>query len=127
MDYLISDHDALNLGEESNYSPKGNDKYKSKRNRKTLTFGLFGLIVIISVAIGYMLIKKSQVKVKAIESLAALPLKNLSGDPDQEIFSDGMTEALITELSRIKALKVISRTSVMRYISALNRSCVLGS
>ena len=44
-----------------------------------------------------------------------LPLQNLSGDPSQEYFSDGMTEELITELSRIGGMKVISRTSVMRY------------
>jgi eukaryotic-like serine/threonine-protein kinase len=50
-----------------------------------------------------------------IESLAVLPLENLSGDPAQEYFADGMTEALITDLSKIAALKVISRTSVMRY------------
>jgi serine/threonine protein kinase/Tfp pilus assembly protein PilF len=50
-----------------------------------------------------------------IKSLAVLPLENLSGDPSQEYFADGMTEALISNLSQIKALKVISRTSVMRY------------
>ena len=52
---------------------------------------------------------------KVIDSIAVLPLDNLSGEPEQEYFADGMTEALITELSHIKALKVISRTSVMRY------------
>jgi serine/threonine-protein kinase len=50
-----------------------------------------------------------------IRSLAVLPLDNLSGDPDQEYFSDGMTQALITDLSKIGALKVISRSSVMPY------------
>ncbi len=50
-----------------------------------------------------------------IESLAVLPLANLSRDPEQEYFADGMTEALITDLSKISALKVISRTSVMQY------------
>jgi serine/threonine protein kinase len=50
-----------------------------------------------------------------IESLAVLPLENLSRDPEQDYFADGMTEALISELSRISSLKVISRTSVMRY------------
>jgi TolB-like protein len=50
-----------------------------------------------------------------IRSIAVLPLANLSGSPDQEYFSDGMTESLITDLARIGALKVISRTSVMRY------------
>jgi TolB-like protein/Flp pilus assembly protein TadD/predicted Ser/Thr protein kinase len=54
-----------------------------------------------------------------IESLAVLPFENLSGDPNQEVFANGMTEALITELSKIKALKkVISRTSVMQYKGA---------
>jgi len=50
-----------------------------------------------------------------IESLAVLPLTNFSRDPEQEYFADGMTEALITELAQISALRVISRTSVMRY------------
>jgi TolB-like protein/Tfp pilus assembly protein PilF len=50
-----------------------------------------------------------------IASLAVLPLKNFSGDPEQAYFVDGMTEALITDLSKIGALKVISRTSAMQY------------
>jgi TolB-like protein/Flp pilus assembly protein TadD len=52
---------------------------------------------------------------KSIRSLAVLPLENLSGDPEQEYFSDGMTDALIAELGKIRALRVISRQSVMRY------------
>ncbi|MFP5208985.1 MAG: winged helix-turn-helix domain-containing protein, partial [Acidobacteriota bacterium] len=52
-----------------------------------------------------------------LRSLAVLPLSNLSGDPQQEYLADGITDALITELSRIKAIKVISRTSVMQYKS----------
>jgi eukaryotic-like serine/threonine-protein kinase len=51
----------------------------------------------------------------AIQSLAVLPLANLSGDPAQDYFADGMTDALITELSQIRKLRVISRTSVMQY------------
>jgi eukaryotic-like serine/threonine-protein kinase len=53
-----------------------------------------------------------------IRSLAVLPFENLSGNPDQDYFADGMTEALITDLGQIQALRVISRTSVMRYKSA---------
>ena len=50
-----------------------------------------------------------------IKSLAVLPLDNLSGDPAQDYFADGMTEALITGLAKVSALRVISRTSVMQY------------
>ena len=50
-----------------------------------------------------------------IRSRAVLPLANLSGDPQQEYFDDGMTEELITELSRIGSLKIISQTSVRRH------------
>jgi TolB-like protein/DNA-binding winged helix-turn-helix (wHTH) protein/Tfp pilus assembly protein PilF len=49
----------------------------------------------------------------AVRSLAVLPLDNLSGDPSQEYFADGMTDELITELARIPNLRVVSRTSVM--------------
>jgi TolB-like protein/DNA-binding winged helix-turn-helix (wHTH) protein/Tfp pilus assembly protein PilF len=50
-----------------------------------------------------------------ITSVAVLPLANLSHDPEQEYFADGMTEALINDLSKIQALRVISRTTVMQY------------
>jgi serine/threonine-protein kinase len=50
-----------------------------------------------------------------IRSIAVLPLQNLSGDPEQEYFADGMMDALIGDLSRVTALRVISRTSTMRY------------
>jgi len=50
-----------------------------------------------------------------IESLAVLPLANLSGDPEQEYFADGMTEELTATLGKLSTLRVISRTSVMRY------------
>ena len=50
-----------------------------------------------------------------IQSLVVLPLENLSNDPEQEYFADGMTDQLITNLSQISALKIVSRTSAMRY------------
>ena len=53
--------------------------------------------------------------VPPIQSVAVLPLVNLTGNPDQEYFADGMTEALTTELGKLSTLRVISRTSAMRY------------
>jgi TolB-like protein/DNA-binding winged helix-turn-helix (wHTH) protein/Tfp pilus assembly protein PilF len=53
-----------------------------------------------------------------VQSLAVLPLENLSGDTSQDYFADGMTEALITNLAKIGALRVMSRQSVMQYKGA---------
>jgi TolB-like protein/DNA-binding winged helix-turn-helix (wHTH) protein/Tfp pilus assembly protein PilF len=50
-----------------------------------------------------------------IRSIAVLPLENLSGDPEQEYFADGMTDELITDLAQLADVRVTSRTSVMRY------------
>jgi TolB-like protein/DNA-binding winged helix-turn-helix (wHTH) protein/Tfp pilus assembly protein PilF len=50
-----------------------------------------------------------------LRSIAVLPLDNLSGDPSQDYFVDGMTDELITDLAKVSALRVTSRTSVMRY------------
>ena len=52
---------------------------------------------------------------KPIQSLAVLPLENFSNDPEQDYFADGMTEDLITDLAKVSALRVVSRTSVARY------------
>jgi len=54
-------------------------------------------------------------KVPIIRSIAVLPLENLSHDPEQEYFVDGMTDALTTSLSKVGALRVISRTSAAHY------------
>jgi TolB-like protein/Tfp pilus assembly protein PilF len=54
----------------------------------------------------------------AVHSVAVLPLQNLSGDPTQDYFVDGMTEELIANLAKVENLRVISRTSVMQYKGA---------
>jgi eukaryotic-like serine/threonine-protein kinase len=54
-------------------------------------------------------------KHRRIRSLVVLPLTNLTRDPEQEYFADGMTDALISNLAKVRALKIISRTSAMRY------------
>ena len=80
--------------------------------------GIFAAVVAL-IAGGVWLVGKRQRRLAmvpgAIQSVAVLPLENLSGDPSQEYFADGMTDALITELSHIRKLRVISRTSMMQY------------
>jgi TolB-like protein len=55
---------------------------------------------------------------RRIQSLAVLPLENLSRDREREAFADGMTDALINDLAQVSALRVISRTSAMRFKGA---------
>ena len=62
------------------------------------------------------------VTTRKIESIAVLPLENLSGNPAQEYFSDSLTDELIGEIARIGSLRVISRTSVMQYKRGVRKS-----
>jgi len=73
-----------------------------------------GLVVLILGVILAGIILRPQ-SAEAIDSIAVLPLENMTGDPNQEYFVDGMTEALIANLAKISSLRVISRTSIMQY------------
>jgi TolB-like protein/DNA-binding winged helix-turn-helix (wHTH) protein/Flp pilus assembly protein TadD len=77
------------------------------------------LISVILVVVGYRALHSAS---NRIESIAILPLENLSGNPGQEYFSDGMTDELIGEIARIGSLRVISRTSIMRYKGGARRT-----
>src|SRR5437660_1649140 len=64
---------------------------------------------------GYRFIGKIECDAPRMRSLAVLPLENLSHDPQQEYFAEGLTEALITTLAKVGELRVVSRTSAMLY------------
>ncbi len=74
----------------------------------------FALVVVLAILMVWILHPGSHSS-PAIRSLAVLPLESLSDDPSQDYFADGMTDELITDLGQIRALRVISRTSVMQY------------
>jgi len=75
---------------------------------------LVGTGVIVSAAAGFFLLPRTSAR-NIDKSIAVLPFENLSGDPDNAYFADGMQDDILTNLSKIGDLKVISRTSVMSY------------
>jgi serine/threonine protein kinase/tetratricopeptide (TPR) repeat protein len=109
---LLDDLRAILEGAE----PKGvharlRERRIRKKKRAFFIAGAAGLAIIATVA----LLSVFMGRAGGMDSIAVLPMKNLTGDPQQEYFSDGITDALINELAKISALRVISRQSVMRY------------
>jgi serine/threonine protein kinase/Flp pilus assembly protein TadD len=92
---------------------------KSMATRVVGGFAIIALATVAVLSLGRLLKNPaSSVSEPPITSLAVLPLTNISGDPAQEYFADGMTEELTTEMAQIGALRVTSRTSVMLYKNA---------
>ena len=113
---------GLRLQEEKENRAEGSEVEEAKRGSKELHLSrrwlvLCGITVLALLAVTYMTTRgrTGSATGPKIQSLAVLPLRNLSGDPTQDYFADGMTEAVIGRLSMIRGLRVISHTSVTRY------------
>jgi len=105
------------VAEPTQISPEAAPSESGNQARwRWLAWAIPGLLLA-AVAVGlaaHFSIHRHEVREANIRSLAVLLLDNLSGDPSQEYFADGMTDELITELARIPGLRVVSRTSVMQ-------------
>jgi len=89
-----------------------------RRQLKRLWLGAAGMGVAAAVILGLHFQRVRSLRSKAamkIQSVAVLPLDNLSGDPSQEYFADGVTDALTTSLAQMRGIRVISRTSAIHY------------
>ena len=97
--------------------PKGASMEIVPKSRRIVWNVVAGVAVVVAVVAAILFFQRNgkESAAHAIGSIAVLPLANLSADPSQEFFADGVTDDLITELARIRALRVISRTSVMQY------------
>jgi len=111
VEALLADLEVQIRAIEEGHTPGRWERWQRHPWTRPLAYGTLGLVISMAIAWG---IGRSMGP-SGIDSLAVLPLVNLSGDENQEYFSDGMTEALIDELGKIGALRVISRTSVMQY------------
>lgn len=105
-----------NINSQRRSGAKLSKEHPNKMNQKKWKkSGLYAAVLILLISIVWIGLQLNTANNKEIKSIAVLPLENLSGDPEQEYFVSGMTDALITNLARISALKVISKTSVMHY------------
>ena len=86
-----------------------------KKRRRRVALAAIGLVALIVAAGMLVYVGRQRPAAGAIRSIAVLPLENLSGDPNQEFLSDGITDELITALARMHSVRVISRASTMIY------------
>jgi adenylate cyclase len=113
----LEERDLKNVGRAvSVFSVEGEPHPPSARGARSVTVLALAAAVVLAVGVGGWWLGRPTVDASTIRSIAVLPLENLSGDPEQEYFADGVTDALIESLARVGPdLRVISRTSVMQY------------
>lgn len=87
----------------------------TKGKFRTVFWSALVVVVLVGAALWLLKTRSQTNPLPSVRSIAVLPLANLSGDPSQDFFAEGMTDQLITDLAKVSALRVTSRTSVMRY------------
>jgi len=112
IDELIDDLKSISAGIVPEEIRARIKKEKLRKRKKAIFYGGAATLVTAAVVIVLLIFTGPA---EAIDSIAVLPLENLTGDADQQYFVDGVTDELIGQLSQISALRVISRQSVMRY------------
>jgi len=130
-DMIVDLKNLIKKSEKATIKPKTGIVVKKRGLPKNLFKWMGFILLAVFVVTGYLLLKEKPGHEKTVEqeksiaekifeskwknSIAVLPFANISADKEQEYFCDGMTEDIITKLAHIKDLKVISRTSVMKY------------
>jgi serine/threonine protein kinase len=112
MDEMLCDLQSCMDKVQANIADDRELRLRETRRKKIVMYGGITALLLIVVVLGFILMPENE---EGIKSIAVLPLENLSGDPEQEYFVDGMTDELISNIAKVSALRVISRTSVMRY------------
>ena len=111
---LLVDLRALEIQAKSSVPSKPSLQAKPSTRKPLLLYGGVAVLVILADAAALFFRPKMQPQEK-FTSIAVLPFTDMSPQKDQEYFCDGMTEEILTKLSKLRELKVIARTSVMRY------------
>jgi serine/threonine protein kinase/Tfp pilus assembly protein PilF len=123
IDELIVDLNGMKS--ESTSSPPKREKERKRSKKILIPITILSILVLILV--GYFIIPLDEKSVSELEiSLAVLPFVNISNDPDQEYFCDGMTEQIISNLGRLSRINVISHQSVKKFKNSNKTSSEIG-